>query len=49
MLEPISKNNITKNIQNIFPLIFYKEKDKHLSVIDDSNDYTIINYWHEEF
>jgi hypothetical protein len=30
-------------------LIFYKEKDKQLIVIDDSNDYNIINYWHEEF
>ncbi len=26
MLEPISKHNVTKNIQNNYPLIFIKKK-----------------------
>jgi hypothetical protein len=54
MLEPISKHNITKNIQNNNPLTSYqKKKTKHLIMIDDLNDDNIdnnfINYWHEEF
>jgi hypothetical protein len=53
MLEPISKHNITKNVQNNNPLKSYKEKNKHLIMICDSNDdnidSNIINYWHEEF
>jgi hypothetical protein len=53
MFEPIPKNNITKNIQNNSPLKSYKEKDKHLIMINDSDDdninSNIINYWHEEF
>jgi len=53
MLEPISKHNITKNIQNNNPLKSYKEKNKHLIMIDDLNDSNIdnniIDYWHEEF
>jgi len=53
MFEPIPKHNITKNIQNNYPLKSYKEKDKHLIMINDSNDDNldnkIINYWHEEF
>jgi hypothetical protein len=52
MLEPISKHNITKNIQNNNPLKSYKEKIK-LIMIDDLNDNNIdnniIDYWHEEF
>jgi len=53
MLKPISKHNITKNIQNNNPLKSYKEKNKHLIMINDSDDdnidNNIINYWHEEF
>jgi hypothetical protein len=53
MLEPISKHNMTKNIQNNNPLKSYKEKTRHLIMIDDLNDNNIdnniIDYWHEEF
>jgi hypothetical protein len=53
IFEPIPKHNITKNIQNNYPLKSYKEKDKHLIMIndlDDENlDNNIINYWREEF
>jgi len=53
MLEPISKHNVTKNVQNNNPLKSYKEKNKHLIMIGDSNDdnidSNIINYWHEKF
>jgi hypothetical protein len=52
MLKPISKHNITKNVQNNNPLKSYKEKNKHIVMICDSNDdnidSNIINYWHEE-
>ncbi len=52
MLEPVSKHNITKNIQNNNPLKLTKKK-KHLIMIDDlydnNIDNNIINYWHEEF
>jgi hypothetical protein len=48
-----SKAYITKNIQNNYPLKSYKEKDKHLILINDSNDdnveNNVINYWHQEF
>jgi hypothetical protein len=51
MLEPISKHNITKNVQNNNPLKSYTEK-KNLIMIGDSNDdnmdNNIINYWHEK-
>jgi hypothetical protein len=43
MLEPIPKHNKTKNIQNSYPLKTYKEKDKHLIMINDSNDDNIEN------
>ncbi len=53
IFEPIPKHNITKNIQNNYPLKSYKEKDKHLIMINDLNDENldnnIINYWREEF
>ncbi len=50
ILEPISKHNIAKKVQfeNNYPLKSYKEKDKHLIMINDSNDdnidKNIINY-----
>jgi hypothetical protein len=47
MLEPVSKHNITKNIQNNNPLKLTKKK-KHLIMIDDlydnNIDNNIINY-----
>ncbi len=53
MFKPIPKHNITKNIQNNYPLKSYKRKDKHLIMINDSDDdnldNNIINYWHEKF
>jgi hypothetical protein len=53
MFKPIPKHNITKNNQNNYPLKSYKEKDKHLIMINDSDDdnfdNNIINCWHEEF
>jgi hypothetical protein len=48
MLELISKHNINKNIKNNYLLRFYKEKDKHLIMINDLDfnniDNNIINY-----
>jgi hypothetical protein len=53
MLEPFSKHNITKTIQDNNPLKSYKEKNKHIIMIsnldDDNVDNNVINYWHEEF
>jgi hypothetical protein len=53
MLEPIPKHNITKNVQNNYPLKSYKEKDKHLILIDDLDDdnidNSVIDYWYQEF
>jgi glucuronate isomerase len=53
MLEPISKHNTTTKVQNNYPLKSYKEKNKHLVIINDSIDNNIdnniINYYHEEF
>jgi hypothetical protein len=43
MFEPIPKHNITKKIQNNYPLKSYKEKDKHLIMINDSYDDNINN------
>jgi len=43
MLEPISKHNITKNIQNNNPLKSYKEKNKHLFLIQMTTILTIIS------
>jgi hypothetical protein len=44
MLEPIPKHNITKNIQNNYPLKSYKEKkDKHLNMINDLDNDNIEN------
>jgi len=47
MLEPISKHNITKHIQNNNPLKSYKEfKKKNMigDLNDDNIDNKIINY-----
>jgi hypothetical protein len=43
MLEPISKHNITKNIQNNNPLKSYKEKNKHLIMIQMTTILTIVS------
>jgi hypothetical protein len=47
-LEPILKHNITKNIKNNYPLKSYKEKYKHLIMINDlyneDIENNIINY-----
>jgi hypothetical protein len=53
MLEPISKHNTTTKVQNNDPLKSYKEKNKHLVMINDSIDTNIdngvIDYCHEKF
>jgi hypothetical protein len=53
MLEPISNHNTTTKVQNIYPLKSYKEKNKHLIMINqsiDTNiDNNITNYYHEKF
>jgi hypothetical protein len=43
MLEPISKHSIIKNIQNNNPLKSYKEKNKHLIMIQMTTILTIIS------
>jgi len=43
MLEPISKHNTTAKVQNNYPLKSYKEKNKHLIMINDSIDTNIDN------
>ncbi len=53
MLEPILNHNTTTKVQNIYPLKSYKEKNKHLIMINqsiDTNiDNNITNYYHEKF
>jgi hypothetical protein len=53
MLESIPKHNLTKKSKIIIYWNPIKKKDKHLILIDDSDDdnieNNIINYWHQEF
>ncbi len=43
MLEPLSKHSITKNIQNNNPLKSYKEKNKHLIMVQMTTILTIVS------
>jgi hypothetical protein len=47
MSEPISKHNTTTKVQNNDPLNSYKEKNKHLIMINEIHtniDNNMINY-----